>query len=143
MPYGGQTQLTIATSGNVTIAATPNGTLQTSNGTVTVTSTDVTGYKLYLRDSDSNTDLVNGANAISASANVVAGALANNTWGYNIDASTDFIGITDTNVLLRNRTGPYTSGDITTVTYGLKVDASKPSGSYTDSVVYTAVPQTQ
>lgn len=143
VPYGGQTELTIATSGNLTIDVAPDGTLHTGTSTVTITSTDVTGYKLYLRDSDGVTNLVNGSNTIPASANVIAAALAVNTWGYNIDASINFVGITSSDVLLRDRTGPYTSGDVTTVTYGVKVDSSKSGGDYSDTVVYTAVPQTQ
>ena len=144
VPYGGETSLTIATNGNVAIAVTPSdsGPLATANGTVTVTSTDVVGYKLYIRALTS-TNLTNGANTIAASANVTPAALAVNTWGYNIDASTNFAGITLLDVLIRNRTGPYSAGDITTVTYGVKVDNSKASGSYATTVIYTAVPQTQ
>lgn len=144
VPYGGETSLTIATSGNVTISVTPsdNGTLATATSTVTVTSTDVVGYKLYVR-SLSSTDMTNGANTLSASAHVTPAALVTNTWGYNTDAGSNFAGMTLSDVLIRNRTGPYSSGDTTTVTYGVKVDNSKASGSYSTTVVYTAVPQTQ
>lgn len=144
VPFGGQTSLTIATSGNVSIGVTPtpSGTLATGASTVTVTSTDVVGYKLYIQ-ALSNTNLVNGPNNLPASANVSPAALAANTWGYNTDASTNFAGITLAGVLIRTGTGPYESGDITTVTYGLKIDDSLPAGNYSTTVVYTAVPQTQ
>lgn len=144
VPFGGQTSLTIATNGNVSIPVTPtdSGTLATGTSTVTITSTDVVGYKLYIRSSTS-TNLGNGGSNLPASSNVSPAALAVNTWGYNTDASTNFAGTTLSDVLIRNRTGPYSSGDNTTVTYGLKIDNSKPAGNYSSTIVYTAVPQTQ
>lgn len=144
VPFGGQTSLSIATNGNVTISVTPtdSGSLATANSQVTVTSTDVVGYKLYIR-ALSNTNLNNGGSNLPASANGSPGALAVNTWGYNTDASSNFSGISLSDTLIRTGTGPYKSGDLTTVTYGLKVDNSKPAGNYSTSVVYTAVPQTQ
>lgn len=144
VPYGGETSLTIATDGSVNVSVTPSdsGTLSSANSTVTVTSTDVVGYKLYIRALTS-TNLTNGANTLPASSNGSPAALAVNTWGYNTDASSNYVGISLSDVLIRNRTGPYSTGDATTVTYGVKVDNSKSSGSYSTTVIYTAVPQTQ
>lgn len=143
VPYGGETTLAISNNGNVTIQVTPTeaGTLATSSNVVTVTSTDVVGYKLYIRSLNS-TNMVNGASTIPASGNGSPAALATNTWGYNTDASNNFVGSTLTDTLIKNATGPYSSGDNTTVTYGVKVDNSKAAGNYTTSIVYTAVPQT-
>jgi hypothetical protein len=143
VPYGGQTSLSISTSGNVTIGITPtsSGTLGTGNSTVTVTSTDVVGYKLYI-NSLSSTNMTNGAATLAASSNGTPGALSADTWGYNTDASSNFLGITASQVLIKTGTGPFESGDNTTVTYGVLVDNAKPAGNYTTSVVYTAVPQT-
>jgi hypothetical protein len=143
VPYGGQTQLSISTSGNVALSVTPSdsGTLASASGTVTVVSTDVVGYKLYVRNI-SSTDMVNGADAIPASANGSPASLAVNTWGYNLDGSSNYTGMTLSDVLIRSATQPYTSGDVTTVTFGVRVDNAKKAGSYTSSVIYTAVPQT-
>jgi len=143
VPYGGQTSLTIATNGNITIPITPsdNGTLGTGTSTVTVTSADATGFKLYIR-AVTATNLSQSADTIPASANGSPAALAVNTWGYNTDASANFVGISLTDGLIRNATGPYTAGDITTVTYGVNIDNSKASGSYSRTIMYTAVPQT-
>ncbi len=144
VPYGSQTSLTISTSGNVSIQVTPTdaGTLATASNTVTVTSTDVVGYQLFI-SALSSTNMTNGAYNLPASANGTPATLSNNTWGYNTDASTDFLGITTSEVMIKNATGPFSSGDNTTVTYGVKVDNAKPAGSYSTTVVYTAVPQTQ
>jgi hypothetical protein len=144
VPYGGQTQLTISTSGNVALSLTPSdsGTLASASGTVTVISTDVVGYKLYVRSLTSTSMVKTGGATIPASANGSPAALAVNTWGYNLDGSSNYTGMTLSDVLIRSATQPYTSGDITTVTYGVRVDNTTGAGSYTNSVIYTAVPQT-
>ena len=57
VPYGDLTSLSIATSGNISIPITPTstGTQATGDSIITVTSTDVMGYKLYIRAlSDTN-----------------------------------------------------------------------------------------
>lgn len=143
VPYGGQTQLTISTSGAVALAVIPSdsGVTTTASGTVTVVSTDVVGYKLYIRSAGS-TDMNSGAATIPTSANGTPGTLAMNTWGYNLNASSDFVGMTTSDILIRSANQPYTSGDVTTVTYGVKLNYTKPAGSYTTSIIYTAVPQT-
>ncbi|HEY8886062.1 MAG TPA: hypothetical protein VIM31_01000 [Candidatus Microsaccharimonas sp.] len=143
IPYGGQTNLTISTSGNVAIPITPgsSATLGTASGTVTVVSTDAVGYKLYIR-ALSSASMTSGGNTIPASANGTAAALATNTWGYNLDATTNFVGMTTSDVLIRTGAGPFEAGDITTVTYGVMIDQSKAAGSYSTTVIYTAVPQT-
>jgi len=143
VPYGGQTELSIATSGNINIPITPttSGVLATGDSIVTVTSTDVMGYKLYIRALNS-TDMNNLGALLPASANGSPAPLAVNTWGYNVDASTDFVGLTLADILIRSISIPASSGDITTVTYGMKLDLAKPAGNYVATVVYTAVPQT-
>jgi hypothetical protein len=143
VPFGAETSLAISSGGNVTIQVTPTeaGTLATSSNVVTVTSTDVVGYKLYIRSLD-NTNMVNGGSTIPTSGNGTPGSLATNTWGYNTDASSNFVGSSLTDTLVKDAAGPYSSGDNTTVTYGVKVDNSKAAGNYVTSIVYTAVPQT-
>ena len=136
--------MAISTSGNVSIQITPtdSAVLGTADNTVTVTSTDVVGYSLYIR-SLTSTNMINGAATLPASANGSPSALLANTWGYNVNgSSTDFIGITLSNVLIKTTTGPFTGGDTTSVKYGVKIDNNKPAGNYITSVVYTAAPQT-
>jgi hypothetical protein len=79
---------------------------------------------------------------LPASANSTPATLAVNTWGYNTDASNNFVGITLADVLIHSLIGPASSGDITNVTYGAKLDLTKPAGNYVASVAYTAVSQT-
>lgn len=143
VPYGGQTNLTINTSGNVAIPITPgsSATLGSATGTVTVVSTDAVGYKLYIRALGSS-NMTSSASTIPTSANATAALLATNTWGYNLDGSINFVGMTTSDVLIRTGTGPFETGDITSVTYGVKIDQSIAAGSYSTTVIYTAVPST-
>lgn len=143
VPYGSQTSLSIATSGNINIPITPtdSGIFATGVSTVNVTSTDVMGYKLYIR-ALSDTNMNNLGAFLPASANSSPAALAVDTWGYNTDASTNFVGISLSDTLIRSIIVPASSGDITNITYGINLDMAKPAGNYVANIVYTAVPQT-
>jgi len=140
VPFGSVTSMTIALGGNVTLNLTPSGSTFAGSGshTITVTSTDVVGYNLYIYGAG-GTNMVNGSYTIPASSNSSAAPLATNSWGYNTDGSTNYVGLTTTPVLLKNAIGPYESGDNTTVKYGVLTDITKGEGSYTVSVTYTAV----
>jgi hypothetical protein len=140
VPFGSLTSLTISLGGNVSLNLTPSGSTFVGSGshTITVTSTDVVGYSLYIYGAGT-TSMTNGTDTIPASSNTAAGALTTNTWGYNTDGSTDYIGLTTHPVLFKTATGPYESGDNTTVTYGVLTDITKSEGSYNATVTYTAV----
>ena len=140
VPFGSVTSLAISLGGNVNLNLTPSGSTFTGSGshTITVTSTDVVGYSLYIYASGS-TNLANGSSTIPASANGTAAALATNSWGYNTNGSSNYLGITTSPKLLKTATGPYETGDNTTVTYGVLTDSSKAAGNYTANVTYTAV----
>lgn len=142
VPFGAGTSLSVAFSGapHLQVDIPSSGTFSgTDAHTITVTSTDVVGYRLYVY-SPTSTTMTNGSETVAASSNTSLGTLATDSWGYNITGSTsNFIGMTTTPVLLRDRTGPFKSGDSTTVTYGMKVDQTKGAGDYSAAVVYTVV----
>ncbi len=143
VPYGGDTFLSISAGAAVNLSINPaaTGTLASASNAITVTSTDVVGYKLYIR-AVTSTNMVQGATVIPASANVTLAALAINTWGYNVNGSSNYLGITTSDALLKDAAGPFSTGDVTTVYYGLNLDRTKRSGSYSSNVIYTAVPET-
>lgn len=140
VPFGADTSMSIALGGNVSLNLVPSGSTFTASGshTVTVTSTDVVGYKLYAY-SPGSTNMTFGGQTIAASANSSPGALATNSWGYNTDGSTNYVGMKTTPTLIKDTSGPSKSGDSTTVKYAVLTDITKGAGSYTVSVVYTAV----
>lgn len=144
-PFGSQTSLSLSLSGDVNISLTPSGGTFVGNasGTVTVTSNDAVGYVLYVYSPTSTTmSRVGGGDSIPASGNGSPSSLSTNTWGYNTSGSTtNFVGMLTTPTIIKDADGPYTSGDGTTVTYGVLTDSHKTSGSYSVGVVYTAVPK--
>lgn len=144
VPFGSITSLSINLGGDVSLSLVPDtGNLRgVGSHTITVTSTDVVGYQLFVR-STSSTNLVSGSSTIPASGNSTAAALAINSWGFNTDGSSNFVGMTTTPYLLKDTTGPSKNGDNTTVTYSAYTTTSQPAGVYTTSVTYTAVAENQ
>jgi hypothetical protein len=137
------TSIQVSLGGNVSFNVTGSSFPSfsgTGSHTINVISTDAVGYSIYAY-CPSSTSLVNGADSIPTSANTSAGALADNSWGYNITGSTtNFIGMTTTPTLIKSAAGEYTGGgDNTTVTYGVLTDFQKRPASYSTNVVYTVV----
>lgn len=152
--------ISITTSGSVALNVTPvaGGSQTSASDTVSVSTNNSAGYTLTLADSDADTDLENGGNSIVAHAGTQASptALANNRWGYRVDSIGGFNtgGAVENNVTTSSITyagvpatgAPNTikttaataSGDTTTVWYAVKADTSKPNGTYSDIVTYTA-----
>jgi hypothetical protein len=141
VPFGSATSISIALGGDVALNLAPSGAQFSGTGshTVTVTSTDVVGYLLYLRPTN-GTSLSNGSATITASSNGSAAALTEGTWGYNTTGSTtNFLGLSNGIAEIKNANGPYKSGDPTTVTYGALTGATQAAGNYTMAVTYTVV----
>lgn len=154
--------ISIATSGTVNLAITPvsGGSATSASDTVTVTTNNSTGYNLKINGA--TTTLANGANTIAANAGTIAApaAITNNTWGFRIDdatattgfgnttttaqtnvaslTSTKWAAMPTTATLIKTTSAAATSGDATTVWYGAMADTSKPSGTYSDVITYTA-----
>lgn len=146
VPFGSSTSLAIdlGTDPSITLATDgPNTLSGNAAHIVTVTSTDVVGYKLYARAIGSS-DMVNGTASIPASGNSFPAALSINTWGYNTSGSaTNFSGLSTDQAQIKDADGPFKNGDPTTITYGVRADITKPAGTYQVDVVYTVVAENQ
>lgn len=153
--------ISISTSSPVVLAITPvtGGAQTTASDTVTVSTNDALGYGLTLADADANTSLVSGGNAITASGGIQSApsVLADDTWGYRVDGiggfgagptspssnltsnSTTFAGVPPAGAPNTIKTTSSTAaGDTTAVWYSAKVDTDLPTGTYSDTVTYTA-----
>lgn len=173
IPYGtgtygscqyGTCEITLTSSGtvNLSVTPTPAGVYSTINDDVEVETRSSTGYTLTMKDSDTNTNLVNGGETFARSAGTPASpiTLAANTWGYRIDNVSGFgpgptaqqnsvssSGYTFAGVPASNETahtlaitsGPADPAETTQVWYGVHANADKPEGTYVDQVTYTAV----
>jgi hypothetical protein len=149
------------TSGTVNVNVTPTGAgAQTiASDTVTVSTNDSSGYTLQLAETGASSDLVSGSDSIPASAGSQGSPIAMvvNTWGYRVDGVGGFgagptsgqssaaigsikfaaIPATASPNTLKTTSGT-ASSDTTTVWYGVAANTSQPSGTYTNSVTYTA-----
>lgn len=153
--------ISMTTSTTVSIAVTPTsgGVVTSASDTVTVNTNNATGYTLTLADSDATTSLASGGNTIPAHTGTQASptALANNHWGYrvvnvggfgataysaetnNASSSSTWAGVPATGSPNTIKTTATTAtNDVTTVWYGVKATSAQPSGTYTDTVTYTA-----
>ncbi len=150
------------TSGTINVDVAPSGAgAQTiASDTVTVSTNNAAGYTLKLAEAGASTDLVSGSDTIPASSGTQASPVvaAVNTWGYRVDglggfgagpttsASNQAIGsrtfaavpATASPNTLKTTSAPATN-DVTTIWYQVSADTSTPPGTYTNTVVYTAV----
>lgn len=154
--------ISMTTSATVSISVTPtgSGSMSSSSDSVSVSTNNAGGYTLTFSNGNTVTDLASGGNTIAADSGTQASpssTLTNNRWGYRVDSVGGFgAGATSAETNVANSayswagvpssaspntlktTGVTASNDTTTVWYGVKADTSKPNGTYTDSVTYTA-----
>lgn len=150
--------VTTSTTVNVNLTPTSAGVTSSSSDTVTTSTNNAAGYTLSLANTDATTTLVKGAETIAAHSGTQTTPtnLAVNTWGYRVDSIGGF-GAGPTTQESNVASSAFTwagvpaagSGNTirtqaseiqnqtTTVWYGVRVDLSKESGTYTDTVTYT------
>lgn len=158
--------ISISTGSTVSFSITPTGggVVSSSSDTVTVSTNKNAGYNLTVADADATTTLVSGGDTFTASSGTKATpvTLTAGTWGFAVATGTTGIGTngfdasysTETNnasstskwagmpatgsPMMLKTTSSTASGDTTTVWYAAKATTAQPSGTYTDSVTYTA-----
>jgi hypothetical protein len=160
----GSCSITLTSSTSIAANITPSGSTKCSvvKDDVSVRTGSSTGYTLQLSDTDTNTNLVRtGGGTIAATSGTrnVSTVLSANTWGYRVDGVGSFgAGPTSaaTNASIPTSTYAgvpvYGSSDsiattataasvavITPVWYGICSNTSIPAGTYTDTVLYTAL----
>jgi hypothetical protein len=152
--------LTVSSSSTVPISVTPTGpgAVASANDTVTVDTNNSTGYDLTLQDSDTTYTMTGylAADGVTPNSDSLAkhtgtygspSALDANSWGWRVDSlgsfgaggTTTYAGV-PANGSAQNikSTSSTATSDVTTVKYAVKVDTSKKSGIYKDTVTYTA-----
>lgn len=154
--------ISVQSTGNVNLSINPTaGQAKASSGkaTVTVSTNNATGYNLKIGMNGADRNLKKGSDNITAHAGTLTApsVLANNTWGYRVEnvggfAAGNMTAQSNVNDLTGTFAGVPASGaeaqiknhnaaaqsHHTDVLFGAKVDATKPSGTYTGTVVFTA-----
>ena len=144
---------------NINTLPTSGGVQTIASDTVTVSANSSAGYTLQIGETAAATALTSGGNTIPASAGTFAApvAMAVNTWGYRVDsiggfgagpttgASNAAIGTTKFAAVPASgspqtlkTTATTASSDTTSIWYGVATNTATPSGTYTNSVTYTA-----
>lgn len=164
--YGG-CSITLATSGTVDLSTIPTtGSVYTiNNDEVTVTTNSPGGYTLSISstsDNASSRQLVGPAPSVFEPATgtaAVPATLGLNEWGFRVDAQAGFgsgpttqlangassaltfagLPLLSTPSVLKTTSTSALSGDTTDVWYGIRATTDNPSGTYTQTVLYTAV----
>ena len=154
--------ITAGASSSLALSITPASSARLSSNyqDVTVTTNAPGGYILNLSTSGASQNLASGGTTIGPSSGTLTSPLLSlnaNTWGYRVDGIGGFgTGTTqETNVAnsafkwagIQASGSPDTiksqntaiSNDTTRVWYAASIDATKPSGTYSGTVVYTVV----
>lgn len=149
-------------STNIDITPTAAGKCTVQSDTVSVQTGNTNGYTLTLTASTTNNALVATSGSIAAVSGSPASpaTLSMNTWGYRVDGQAGFGGgptSAQTNgsvpsaafaavppsdqagSAVKSSTSAADTPDDTTVWYGACADTTIPAGSYTSTVLYTAV----
>jgi hypothetical protein len=145
---------------NINVLPTGAGAQTIASDTLTVSTNDSAGYTLQLAETGASSALTSGANTIAASGGTqaVPVAMAVNTWGYRVDGIGGFgagptssaasaaisgtikfaaVPATAAPNTIKTTAVPATN-DTTSVWYAVAVNTSQPTGTYTNSVTYTA-----
>lgn len=154
--------ISVQSTSNVNLSINPTaGQAKASSGkaTVTVSTNNSTGYNLKIGMNGTDRNLKKNSDNIAAHTGTLTApsALANNTWGYRVASTGGFAaGNMDVQNNVNNLAGTFAGvpantsldqiknhtsavqSDNTEVLFGAKVDATKPSGAYTGTVVFTA-----
>lgn len=154
--------ISIQSTGTVDLNINPTASeAKASSGkaTVTVSTNNATGYNLKIGMNGADRNLKKTSDNIAAHAGTLnsPSVLANNTWGYRVENAGGFAAgnmtvQSNVNDLTGTFAGVPASGaeeqiknhntaaqsQQTDVLFGAKVDATKPSGAYTGTVVFTA-----
>ena len=123
-----------------TVSLLPNAAdTTTATSVVTVYTNAAGGFTLSVKDADSNTALVRSGEGtqptIPAGATITAGTAA---WGYKGGSVTNFAAISATDATVYTQSGPTSGGQATNMTYGVSTASDQPTGTYSDTIIYTA-----
>ncbi len=138
------------------VLPTPSGATTTATANLTITTTDSAGYSLYLYSSDGDNSLrpkisslanISTINATAGDVGLTLSSLKPNTWGYNLgtttpdDTTTYFAVPTDnsTPIQTKDTSDTNSANDTYTLSFGAKVDASIPSGAYSNTLIIAVV----
>ena len=134
-------------SNNVVLDLNPNSkTSDSKDITVTVGTNNITGYKLNMSTNGDITSLTRDSSVdgktdsiptLSSEAGTTANSLSDNTWGYKLNNTGNFIPyVSGVQIMEKNIA---TNADTATLSFASKINYNKSAGSYAINLVFTGV----
>ena len=141
--------ISITASPNIEMDITPttSGQFRTANGNVVISTNNVKGYTTYITSSTTETSLKQpaaaGVSAVIPTVSTSGTTISGNGWGWSNNA-TQFnpvkaTGTTDNSTVFSRTTSATPTGDNKTLTIGASATTSMPSGTYSNTLLLTAV----
>ena len=141
--------ISITASPNIEMDITPttSGQFRTANGNVVISTNNVKGYTTYITSSTTETSLKQpaaaGVSAVIPTVSTSGTTISGNGWGWSNDASqfnpVKATGTTDNSTVFSRTTSATPTGDNKTLTIGASATTSMPSGTYSNTLLLTAV----
>ena len=141
--------ISITASPNIEMDITPttSGQFRTANGNVVISTNNVKGYTTYITSSTTETSLKQpaaaGVSAVIPTVSASGTTISGNGWGWSNDASqfnpVKATGTTDNSTVFSRTTSATPTGDNKTLTIGASATTSVPSGTYSNTLLLTAV----
>lgn len=141
--------ISITASPNIEMDITPtaSGQFRTANGNVVISTNNVKGYTTYITSSTTETSLKQpaaaGVSAVIPTVSASGTTISGNGWGWSNDASqfnpVKATGTTDNSTVFSRTTSATPTGDNKTLTIGASATTSMPSGTYSNTLLLTAV----
>ena len=141
--------ISITASPNIEMDITPttSGQFRTANGNVVISTNNVKGYTTYITSNTTETSLKQpaaaGVSAVIPTVSASGTTISGNGWGWSNDASqfnpVKATGTTDNSTVFSRTTAATPTGDNKTLTIGASATTSVPSGTYSNTLLLTAV----
>ena len=141
--------ISITASPNIEMDITPttSGQFRTANGNVVISTNNVKGYTTYITSNTTETSLkqpaATGVSAVIPTVSASGTTISGNGWGWSNDASqfnpVKATGTTDNSTVFSRTTSATPTGDNKTLTIGASATTSMPSGTYSNTLLLTAV----
>ena len=141
--------ISITASPNIEMDITPtaSGQFRTANGNVVISTNNVKGYTTYITSNTTETSLKQpaaaGVSAVIPTVSASGTTISGNGWGWSNDASqfnpVKATGTTDNSTVFSRTTSATPTGDNKTLTIGASATTNMPSGTYSNTLLLTAV----
>jgi len=140
---GATPSIGISSSGLINLSPVAGGVTDSNSATITTTTTNYTGYNLYLSSTDNKMTLIGGTSSdviesITSSTAPTSDAFENR-WGYKIDSAVSYNPIPITQDEIASSSTAVPSGEAKTLTLAARAGKTKAQGAYIGNLTVTAI----